>query len=186
MLRPLLAASIWLTMAIYFVVPGPWKVLHPFGATFQIGPEIGNSAFTSPQFEAPPPSLSAAAGSALDLKSVGKIAENGDLTLRIKRYLAPLRPLLHSLLLFAPTLVLACLIGIRRAAFLMVILALGIEAAQIAFGYGFDVVDVFDLLADGIGIVLGLPAYRWLWKLKFQPLTQWLAGATAETLPSNP
>lgn len=174
MLRPLLASTVWLVMAIYFVVPGPWKILHSFGPSFQIGPEIENSAFITQPPEAPPDAQAVAAGSTSGLEPVGKIAEKGDLTLRIKRYAAHLRPLLHSLLLFAPTLVMACLIGSRRAAFLMVMLALGIEAAQVSFGYGFDAVDVFDLFSDGIGIGLGLLGDRWLRKIKSPRFTEWL------------
>jgi glycopeptide antibiotics resistance protein len=38
-------------------------------------------------------------------------------------------------------------------------LALAIEGGQVAFGYGFDWIDIFDLAFDAAGIVLGIRAY---------------------------
>jgi hypothetical protein len=182
-LRPLLAASVCLIMAIYFVVPGPWKILRSLGGPFWIGPEIESVVRDMPK---PGSSMDLQNFTTRDIASLGPVGEipgKGDLTLRIKRYAIHARPLLHALLLFVPTVMVACLVGCRPAAFLMVILALGTEAAQFSFGYGFDTVDVFDLFADGIGIVSGLMAHRWLLNLKFPPLAEWLADATRKTSP---
>ena len=60
------------------------------------------------------------------------------------------------LMLLGPTLVMACLVGGRPSAFLSVLLAIGTEAAESAFGYGFDLLDAVDLICDGAGIILGL------------------------------
>jgi glycopeptide antibiotics resistance protein len=66
----------------------------------------------------------------------------------------------------------ACLVGRKPARSLAVILALAIEAAQLAFGYGFDRVDVFDLASDAVGIGLALIVHSSL-KRKFP---QWVAS----------
>lgn len=155
--RSLVAAVIWILMGIYFVIPGPWNNVRSLVGPFQLGPET-----TTPH--APAPSLAGmeVASSSLDLSnsgavvSVGKIPTKGDFSLRLKLYAQKARPLLHGLLLFAPTFVIACLVGGRPAASLAVILSLAIEAAQLAFGFGFDWADAFDLSSDAVGILLGL------------------------------
>lgn len=156
LLRAIPAATIWLVMGLYFVIPGPWKLYHSMGAPFQIGQEITGSHDPFP----PPPGQPS--GSSMPLESVGEIPDQGDFTLRLKHYAKNARPLLHSLLLFGPTLLIACLVGHRPARSLAVIFALAIEAAQISFGYGFDWVDLFDLVCDATGIFLALLAHRWL------------------------
>ena len=81
---------------------------------------------------------------------------NGGIILRVKHYASEVRPLLHALSLFAPTLLMACLIGRRRALSLVIFLPFAIESAQTAFGYGFGKDDVFDLFYDGIGIAAAI------------------------------
>jgi len=158
-LRPFLAASICLGLGLYFVVPGPWKIIKPLMWPFQFGPETTQSGTGATLPPTPPARVSPTAP---PLASLGEIPPQGDLTLRIKLYAANARPLLHALLLFAPTLALSCLIGRRRAVPLMLLFALMIEGAQVAFGYGFDRVDVFDLICNATGIALGLLAHHWL------------------------
>ena len=172
-LRPLLASAIWLVMGLYFVVPGPWKEVRFFGKPFQIGPEsaaVADHSLSAARPDRPTVDLSSANPAALE--SVGKIPDQGDFTLRLKHYAANARPLLHLLLLFAPALAMACLVGRKSAASLAVVLALAIEAAQLAFGYGFDRVDLFDLACDGVGIGLALIAHSSL-KRKFP---QWVGS----------
>lgn len=100
------------------------------------------------------------------LKAVGKIPDKGDFTLRLKLQAEKARSILHVILLFAPTLVSACLVGRKATVSLAIIVALCIEAAQFSFGFGFDRVDVFDLVWDATGIVIALAAHRYL-KRKF-------------------
>ncbi|MEX1049460.1 MAG: hypothetical protein WED15_08030 [Akkermansiaceae bacterium] len=164
-LRPLLAASICLGLGLYFVVPGPWKIIKPLLWPFQFGQEITQLAPATTPPPAPPVEVDSPP--APPLASVGEIAPKGDLSLRIKLYAAKARPLLHALLLFAPTLVISCLVGRRRAVLLMILFALAIESAQVAFGYGFDRVDMFDLAWKATGIALGVLAYHRL--LRFAP-----------------
>lgn len=159
-IRALLASAIWLVMGLYFVVPGPWKNVMSFAGPFQIGPETT----VAPDLSAPAsgPAAATIQGSSANptvLESVGEIPDQGDFTLRFKRYAANARPLLHIILLFAPTLAMACLVGRKPARSLAVLLASAIETAQLAFGYGFDWVDVFDLASDAGGIALGLWLY---------------------------
>ena len=159
-IRALLAATVWLVMGLYFVVPGPWKLYHSMGSTFPIGPEItSHQAVTAqPRTDSPMAPI-----------SVGEIPDQGDFTLRLKHYAANARPLLHIILLWGPTLLIACLVGGRPARSLAIILAIAIEAAQVAFGYGFDSSDIFDLACDAAGIALALLVYRHL-KRRLTPL----------------
>ena len=158
--RALGASVIWLLMGIYFVIPGPWKIQRPIYPSFQLGEKrVGRS----PPHQAPMASetpknpLVIASGS---VPALGKIPVQGSIALRLKYFLARARPLLHVLLLFAPSLAIACLVGRRPAFFIGVTLALAIELAQVAFGYGFDWVDVLDLASDAIGIALAMWVYR--------------------------
>lgn len=159
-IRSLLAATVWLVMGLYFVVPGPWKLYHSFGTSFCIGSESKSSLepTTHPRITRPDTTSSRPT----PLESVGKIPDQGDFTLRLKHYAAKARPMLHIILLWAPTLLIACLVGRRQACSLAVILAVAIEAAQVAFGYGFDWVDVIDLACDATGIAVALLAHRHL------------------------
>lgn len=154
LIRTLLAAFVWLVMGLHFVIPGPWKMYHSMGAPFQIGPEI--TSFRDPVTQPPVQPF----GSAMPLESVGEIPDQGDFSLRLRNYAKHARPLLHGVLLFGPTLLIACLVGRRPALSLAVILALSIETAQFAFGYGFDWTDLFDLACDAAGIALALLAHR--------------------------
>jgi hypothetical protein len=146
--RALLAAAICVLMGIHFVVPGPWKPQRPLHQGFQLG-EVSPARAAPPAD--PPPSLQPGA-----LPSLGKLPDQGSLILQIKVHAASIRPLLHALLLFGPALALAFLLGRKPALLLMSGMALAIESAQMAFGYGFDLVDVFDLACDAAGIGLAL------------------------------
>jgi hypothetical protein len=84
------------------------------------------------------------------------IVESPNLLLRWKLRLQPLRPLLHSLMFFVPALVWLCLTSRRRAILLAAALACAIEAAQCAFGYGFNGYDALDLTSDAFGIALAV------------------------------
>lgn len=157
-IRPILAAVICLLMGLYFVVPGPWKLIRSFGQPFQFELDSTDSGSkphihgTSVSFD--PPSLLKPMTQAPE--SVGKVVEQVDLSLRVKLLLAGMRPVLHSLLLLVPTFLIACLVGKMPAIRLMLILAFSIEAAQVAFGYGFDRTDVLDLFSDLVGILIGV------------------------------
>lgn len=154
------ASLVWLVMLLYFVVPGPWKSLRPLATPFLIGEEMT----TSHQDVASPPVSSPTDAPQLCLPSAGKIPDKGDFTLWIKVHAAKVRPLLHILLLFGPTLLIAGLVGKSPAASLGVILSIAVEAAQVCYGYGFDWVDVSDLACDAMGIALGLAiaGHPWL------------------------
>ncbi len=163
-IRSLASALIWLVMGIYFVVPGPWKSIHSLGSQFQIGPEISVTHAEQAATPVGPDPSNIPVPSALE--TVGKIPDMGDFTLRLKHYAANARPLLHMMMLFGPTLLAACLIGKHPTMSLAIIFALATEAAEFAFGYGFDRVDCFDLICDAAGIALALAAYPYL-KHKF-------------------
>lgn len=158
--RALGAAAIWLLMGIHFVIPGPWKNQHPIYPGFLLGEDQAGPVLPDPAaaaVDAAKPPLVIPSGA---IPALGKIPVQGSLALRVKDYIAQARPLLHVLLLFAPCLAIAWLVGSRPAWSAGVMLALAIELAQFAFGYGFDWVDGFDLVCDGTGIALALRIYR--------------------------
>jgi hypothetical protein len=154
-------------MGALAVVPGPWKIQRPFGDAFVIK-EIAQSADTRIQKQVqsdgaaqidpakPAAKPSTAPAFAGPQQALGKIPVQGGLLLKAKHYLEPLRPLLHALLIMMPTLAMVWLAGWRSALVLAVLLSIAIELAQIAFGYGFDRVDVADLLHDAFGIAAAM------------------------------
>jgi hypothetical protein len=159
-IRPPLAAVIWLLMGIFFVIPGPWKDARSLMGSFQIGQEIATARDATVSTSRPEMSaMDLTSVGPVVLESVGEIPDQGDFTLRLKHYAQRARPLLHTLLLFAPTLAIACLVGRKPACSLAIILSLAIEAAQFAFGFGFDPGDVFDLVNDAVGIALAIWLY---------------------------
>jgi hypothetical protein len=153
------AAVICLLMIIEFVIPGPWKVQR---SLFVQDFRLGESVQSPPSSETPPmveagvaPNISSGA-----IQPSGDVRVQGGPALRVKHLLKHLRILLHVALLAAPTLAFAILLGRANAVRLAIPLALAIESAQTAFGYGFDWVDGVDLIFDGIGIWLALLVHR--------------------------
>ena len=178
--RALGASAVFVTMGALAVVPGPWRIQRPFGDAFVIKeiPQSAN-ARVQPQVQAEAarqidPAKSATKPSTAPAfagpqQALGKIPEQGGLLLKAKFYLAPLRPLLHALLIMMPTLAMAWLAGWRPALVLAVMLSIAIELGQIAFGYGFDRVDVADLLYDALGFAAAMAVAK--------VYVKWRAGA---------
>ena len=165
--RALGASAIFVTMGALAVVPGPWKIQRPFGGPFIIKeipqsakarvlvqPQTDGAAQIDPAKPAAKPSTTPAFAG--PQQALGKIPVQGGLLLKAKYALEPFRPLLHALLIMMPTLVMAWLAGWRPALVLAVMLSIAIELGQIAFGYGFDRVDVSDLLNDALGIAVAM------------------------------
>ncbi len=156
--QALAAAFVCLLMAIGFVIPGPWKIQRPLlEQDFRLGADCIETPATAPPLAAAPAALRI---SSAKIEPSGKIHTQGSLALQLRTMLKPLRPLLHVALLAVPTLALALLLGRRRAVLLAVPLAIAVECAQAAFGYGFDSRDLADFLFDGIGIGLALWLHR--------------------------
>ena len=158
--RAVAASLICLLMGIHFVIPGPWKIQRAIYPEFLIGAE----PHTLGEIHAPAIVRSG------PLPALGELQNQGGWALRVKLRISEARTLLHALLLFAPSLLLVGLLGRRPALLLMIAMALAIESAQIAFGYGFDRTDLMDLLCDAIGILLALwlePKIRRWWRLRF-------------------
>jgi hypothetical protein len=168
--RAAAAAAICLLMVIEFVIPGPWKVQRAlFVADFRLSENVEppSSHKTPPLVEAmAPPVISSGA-----IEPSGDVRVQGGLALRTRDLLKHLRTLLHIALIAAPTLAFAILLGRGNAVRLAIPLALAIESAQTAFGYGFNWLDGVDLIFDGIGIWLALRIHRRLaamWKRRIQ------------------
>lgn len=169
--RPLLAAGLWLLLATQVVLPGPWQSIRPLGAPFA---GVTNATAPVPPSQppsAPPAPLPVATPAPNGVEALGKLPMKGSLLLRIKDRIQQARPLLHGLLFLAPALAFALWVGRWRAAILAALLALGIEGAQVLFGFGFDPMDVIDLACDAAGIALALAVAprvaRWPWIRRF-------------------
>jgi hypothetical protein len=165
--RKCAAICVCLGMGVYCAIPGPWKTLRPMLMDFKIGKPVGkpfvarNSSQSGGSHDSvqPPPKAFHAA------EPMGSIPLQGRWIIQAKLHLSLIRPLLHAMLLFAPALVLAILVGRRKATELSAGLAVAIEAAQIAFGYGFDWVDVMDLVTDFLGIAIAIWVFA-KWRAK--------------------
>jgi hypothetical protein len=154
--RGFLTAVVCVVMATRFIVPGPWEIIRPLAVDFSLGAEQARSPAAADDINTsgmPFPVLRSPA------EPLGKMPVSGNLILKIKHYLSMIRPVLHGLLLFAPAFTIAWLAGWRVALMLSAMIAAGIEIAQCLFGYGFDLLDVSDLIFDACGIALGLWVY---------------------------
>jgi hypothetical protein len=177
--RALLGASLWLLMGVNFVVPGPWKTQRPVAGYFDLGKIVA----IPPPAKVPSKEFAQAESAIISKETapLNNIPARGSLVLRIKVLIAWARPFLHSLLLCAPVLVSAWLIGRRPTLLLAVLLSLAIEAAQTAFGYGFDWIDITDLATDAAGILLGLWLCR---RFPLGPFRKWAHGTLEAQRPA--
>jgi hypothetical protein len=165
--KRILAVCIWLGMALIFAIPGPWQTLRPLVLGFEIGtPSVAEQAGDGKAgVVSAPPAQPSLADSSRGSVVQEKIPNQGGWIIQTKLRLAMARPLLHAMLLFAPALAFCFLVGRKMALVLAIALAVLIEAAQTAFGYGFDWVDWFDLTTNAAGIALAMWVYvriqRW-------------------------
>jgi len=161
--RRLLAAGIWVMLGSQCVIPGPWHFIRPLGPAFEIGESHQTQVLPSQVL----PTESAAEGShpsispPAPIQSAGKLPTRGGIAIQVKILAGQAKGSLHVLMILFPTLLTAILVGARPAAFLGALLSIAIEMAEIAFGYGFDRVDVLDLFFDFAGLGLAL----WIWQV---------------------
>jgi hypothetical protein len=185
-----LASLIWAGMCLVFVFPGPWKTLHSLGIGFQLGKPVAVASEPDPAPDRNPPPASTPASPAgkptppvpVAVPSVAAIKRSAapsmdqihgadSWILEAKRMFVNERPLLHAILLLAPTFCFAWLVGIRAACILGAGTAVAIELAQLAFGFGVDFNDLGDLLSDAAGISLAI----WLHLI----VRRWMESRTA-------
>lgn len=152
--RSALAAAVWILVGTQFVIPGPWKIQRPIYPNFQLG--AGNPSPRVPGPASAGTSETKAIPKSGPLETLGEIPIQGSPALRLKLTIQRARPLLHLLMLFAPALAIALLVGIRPALWLSMMSAMAIELGQVAFGYGFGWDDVGDLVCDLLGILLAI------------------------------
>ncbi len=172
-LPSLLAAAVWVLMGVNFVIPGPWKVQRPMVLPFQLGDTSGpGGGAWAPAAETSPMGPQV-------IRASGDIPVQGSLPLRVKFLITRARPVLHALMLAAPAFLIAALAGRRAAWFLSGLLAVLIELSQWAFGYGFGMDDVIDLVCDAAGIGLGVAACAWWVSRGPGRRWKWLHGSAA-------
>ncbi|MES2476734.1 MAG: hypothetical protein V4640_13200 [Verrucomicrobiota bacterium] len=180
--RAVAAAALWVFLGVHFVIPGPWKIQRPLVAEFQLGSPALDAVFS--QAANPGRDNVSAEFSSGATEALGKMPDQGSFPLRLKHAVTQARPLLHILLLFAPSLAFFCLVRREPALFLAISFALSIELAQIAFGYGFGWDDVFDFGNDALGIALALFASERI-KLCWSQKRSWGLARGDKTLISE-
>ncbi len=153
--RAAVASGLWVIMGIYFVIPGPWQGARPMGNYFLIQ-EVEFTPITQSELYHSTSFTCLGRTNLTQVASVGKVPDRGDLILKIKNYAETIRPLLHGLLLFVPTLLIGLLVGLRPARSLAFIMAVAIESIEVIYGFGFDMLDAIDLLSNSLGIMIAL------------------------------
>jgi hypothetical protein len=150
---PVVCAVLWVFLAINMVLPGPWTELRSLILPFRLGdmPEGSSGVAESGSLRR---GLSVEEGRTVAPAS--RLIEHRGWLLNVKALLERLRPLFHAAALAVPAFLFAIMAGWRVALLLAGMLALGSEAAQTAFGYGFNLTDVADLLCDAAGIGMAL------------------------------
>lgn len=162
--RRLFAACITCIIGYFFIIPGPWSQTKGLGQALEWNhqQETPIDAVTGTKWS-PPIAKQAAIDAKPDRQNLNppqqtyaKLPESDNLALQVKKILAKVRSLLHVALLFAPVWVVSYAVGSKRGFLLGIAMALGIEIAQWLFGYGFQMDDVKDLLADLCGISMAV------------------------------
>lgn len=168
--KPWLAAVLWIIVVLKLVLPGPWHNSRPFGNPYSLG--TPNSATMAP----PPALITKTVTTTSPARASSEIGQElppqGGLLLQMRYALRSIRPLLHVGLFFVLTAALILIIRRPTALALIIPIAVGVEAVQIGFGYGFDLDDLFDLAVDGIGIFLAVFALNTWFKRKGNTLWQ--------------
>lgn len=154
--RGFLTGMVFVAMGLTLVVPGPWKVFRPLGFEFKLN-ENANGL---------PGKAKTLTEEAIKLnhtthapEPLGKMDVQGGLLIKIKFYLSMIRPLLHGALFLVPAIMLAWLVGKKSSIMLLMMITFGIETSQVMFGYGFDPLDVMDIVFDLAGISAGIWIY---------------------------
>jgi hypothetical protein len=162
--RRLFAASITCIVGYFFIIPGPWPQTKGLGQDLAWHHQQAKPVETvsDTKIHLPIAPQTTIESKPADQKvpdtqtNYTKLPESDNLALQAKRILAKVRSLLHFALLFAPVWIVSYAVGSKRGFLLGIAMALGIEMAQWLFGYGFQVDDVKDLLADLCGISMAV------------------------------
>lgn len=155
----MIAAGIWVWVAVAYAFPGPWDSARPFAMDFAF-PGV-------PEFSAAVDAKRGGIDEAAWLvdEGVGQLQPN-DIGLKLKLLGLWIRPFLHFALLFAPVLAMAWFVN-GKAFWLGWALSLTIEGSQVLYGFGFGWDDVWDLLVNGFSISAGMWVHR-EWSSKFR------------------
>lgn len=174
--RRLLATSVLALFSYLFIIPGPWPKRVGIGQPLHWkAPSLTPSLVEEKNLASTPAIIRQSGVTHPPIPQpvashYSKLPEPDNLALRAKKALKKIRPLLHVALLFFPVLLICYCVGAKRGFLLGTAMALGIEAAQWLFGYGFHADDVWDLLANLCGISLAVFCYLRPWRRDLKSL----------------
>jgi hypothetical protein len=193
--RNIAAALVWVGFAWAYCLPGPWIPYPPLLTPYPIEaveppppppappvkPVVPAPATTSPAAVAPAPPPVAVAKPGVPPKAVSPERLEGGLVRGFFNHLSYLKRPLHLLAFASLSALLALLTGSPRAMWPAILLGMVSEFCQWAFGFGFDLSDVLDLLMNTVAALAGLVLWRWTLRLwKKLPVPRRLRGSQAE------
>lgn len=172
--RNVAAASLWIFCASLVSFPGPWKSVRPCFIPFNIGPAADSithapSVSDSTVGVLPKQTFDAQQHPDSPVKTpnsshpnrIRKIPPQDTWMMAAKAALADYRWVIHVMMLTCPCVLWIMLVG-RRAAFALGLsFAVSMELAQVSFGFGFDVKDVFDLISNTAGLLIAISLVSW-------------------------
>jgi hypothetical protein len=198
--RILAAAVVWVGFAWAYCLPGPWNPFPSLGTPYPIeavAPPPPTPALLPPskpvaepapaadpghELVAPAPAPAVPAKAELTAEPATPERLEGGLVRWLFNHLPYLKRPLHLLAFAALTALLALLTGSRRAMWPAIVLGVISEVCQWAFGFGFDLSDVLDLVMDAAAALAGLVLWRWSLRLWNKlPLPRWLSSRSPVT-----
>ena len=167
------AATTFFAAGSFLVFPGPWHPLVPLGPLFMLpaAPLTVPDAVAAPttpqspaQHTGEPSTTMKPSASPQPRWQVPVHSPPGTSVIeRVFQFKEHFRPLLHLAAFAALTFIFSALLDPGKGWLPVSALGLASEAMQVAFGFGFDWLDVFDLLLDAAGIAFGLWLHhRWV------------------------
>jgi hypothetical protein len=177
------AATAFFAAGSFLVFPGPWHPLVPLGPLFVLPPApltVPDAAAAPTPLPSPAPRIgepSTTIKPSASLQPRWQVPVHSppgtSVIERIFQFKEHFRPLLHLAAFAALTFIFSALLDPGKGWLPVSALGLASEAMQVAFGFGFDWLDVLDLSLDAAGIAFGLWLHqRWI---RFTTERKWTA-----------
>lgn len=148
--RQALVAVAWTVLMAWTVFPGSWRPYRPLPGGFAIRHEVLPAA--------PWPVLPAVA--TRQLPPPEAVSRHDAPIVSARESLRAIRPLLHAAFFGLVAAGIAALTNVRAGFVLAALVGVSVEAIQLGYGFGADLEDLFDVLANFAGISLCLLACR--------------------------